>query len=77
MQNYFRDEGIFRNCFDTRFSSVQICHGSNPPTYGLYNLLGGEIRGRLYEQELQKMLKENNDEYIVDNSFERTRRRQQ
>ena len=33
------------------------------------DLLGEEIKGRFYEQELQKVIKEDSDEYIV-KSFE-------
>jgi len=48
-------------------------HVSNPPTYSLKDLLGEEIKGRFYEQELQKVVK-TDDVYIVDKVL-KTRKR--
>ena len=41
-------------------------HGSNPPTYTIIDLAGEEIKGRFYEQELQKVVRTDDDEYIVE-----------
>ena len=53
---------------------VVLCHESNTRTYGLTDLLGEKITGRFYEQELRKVMKEDNDEYIVEKVL-KTRRR--
>lgn len=41
-------------------------YASSPVTYGLKDLSGEEIKGRFYEQELQKVVKTSEDEYIVE-----------
>ena len=65
--------GYFQNWTDETFV-IAFRHESNPPTYTLKDLLGEEIEGRFYEQELQKVIKEDNDEYIVEKVL-KTRRR--
>ena len=67
------EKGYLQNWSDEIFV-IAIRHESNPPTYGLSDLLGEEIKGRFYEQELQKVIKEGNDEYIVEKVL-KTRRR--
>jgi transposase InsO family protein len=47
---------------------------STPPTYRLNDLSGEEIKGRFYEQEIQKVVKTSEDEYIVEKVL-KTRRR--
>ena len=47
---------------------------SMPPTYRLKDLSGEEIKGRFYEQEIQKVTKFVDDEYIVEKVL-KTRRR--
>jgi transposase InsO family protein len=47
---------------------------TTPPTYGLEDLTGEEIKGRFYEQEIQKVIKTETDEYIVEKVL-KTRRR--
>jgi transposase InsO family protein len=47
---------------------------STPPTYRLKDLSGEEIKGRFYEQEIQKVIKTPDDEYIVEKVL-KTRRR--
>jgi transposase InsO family protein len=49
-------------------------HESNPPTYSISDLAGEEIKGRFYEQELQKVIKTEDDEYIVEKVL-KTRKR--
>ena len=41
-------------------------YASSPVTYGLRDLSGEEIKGRFYEQELQKVIKTPDEEYIVE-----------
>jgi len=43
-------------------------------TYGLVDLSGEEIKGRFYEEELQKVVKTGEDEYIIDRVL-KTRKR--
>jgi transposase InsO family protein len=49
-------------------------HESNPPTYSISDLAGELIKGRFYEQELQKIDKSEEDEYIVEKVL-KTRKR--
>jgi Integrase core domain/Chromo (CHRromatin Organisation MOdifier) domain len=49
-------------------------HESNPPTYTITDLVGEEIKGRFYEQELQMVVKTEEDEYIVEKVL-KTRKR--
>ena len=49
-------------------------HESNPPTYSITDLAGEIIKGRFYEQELQKVFKSEEDEYIVEKVL-KTRKR--
>jgi hypothetical protein len=51
-------KGYLQNWSDEIFV-IAIRHESKPPTYGLNDLLSGEIKGRFYEQELQKVSKDN------------------
>ena len=47
---------------------------TNPPTYSIKDLAGELIKGKFYEQELQKVIKTLEDEYIVEKVL-KTRRR--
>jgi Integrase core domain/Chromo (CHRromatin Organisation MOdifier) domain len=49
-------------------------HESNPPTYTIRDLADEEIKGRFYEQELQKVVRTEEDEYIVEKVL-KTRKR--
>ena len=55
--------------------TVSERHASNPPTYSILDLAGEEIKGRFYEQELQKVDKSPEDEYIVEKVL-KTRKRE-
>jgi hypothetical protein len=66
------EKGFLQN-WTTELYSVVERHVSNPPTYSLKDLLGEEIKGRFYEQELQKVVK-TDDVYIVDKVL-KTRKR--
>ena len=59
------EKGYTQNWTDEIFV-VAIRHNSNPVTYGLTDLLGEEIKGRFYEQEIQKVDKQDSDEYVVE-----------
>jgi len=67
------EKGYLQNWSEEIFV-IAIRHESNPPTYGLKDLLGEEIKGRFYEQELQKVTKQDGEEYIVERVL-KTRRR--
>ena len=67
------EKGYLQNWSDEIFV-ITFRHESNPPTYGLNDLLGEEIKGRFYEQDIKKVIKEDNDEYIVEKVL-KTRRR--
>jgi hypothetical protein len=49
-------------------------HESNPPTYTIRDLAGESIKGKFYEQELQRVVKQEEDEYIVEKVL-KTRKR--
>jgi len=53
---------------------IAIRYPSNHATYGLKDLLGEEIKGRFYEHEIQKVVKKDDDVYIVEKVL-KTRRR--
>jgi transposase InsO family protein len=65
---------VYKNIFSKGYKQTwtdelfTICqrHVSTPATYGLKDLGGEEIKGRFYEQELQKVIKSDTDEYIVE-----------
>jgi hypothetical protein len=44
---------------------VDVRYATDPVTYGLKDLTGEEIKGRFYEQELQKVIK-TDSEYIIE-----------
>jgi len=67
------EKGYTQNWTDEIFV-VALRHNSSPVTYGLKDLMGEEIKGRFYEQELQKVIKEDSDEYVVEKVL-KTRRR--
>jgi len=46
--------------------TVSERHVSTPPTYSIKDLAGEEIKGRFYEQELQKVVKTEEDTYVVE-----------
>jgi hypothetical protein len=54
----------------------KICerHVSEPATYSITDLNGERIKGRFYEQELQKVVKSETDEYIVEKVLKSRRR---
>jgi len=58
-------KGYMKNWTDELFL-ITIRYPSNPATYGLKDLLREEIKGRFYEQEIQKVVKKDDDEYIVE-----------
>jgi hypothetical protein len=65
-------KGYTQNWTDELFLIVQR-HANSPVTYSLSDLSGEPIKGRFYEQELQKIVK-NDDVYIIEKVL-RTRRR--
>lgn len=67
------EKGYKQNWTDEIFV-IAIRFPSNPATYGLKDLLGEEIKGRFYEQEIQKVEKRDDDLYIVEKVL-KTRRR--
>jgi hypothetical protein len=67
------EKGYLQNWTDEVFV-IAIRQSTNPATYGLKDLLGEEIKGKFYEQELQKVSKEADDVYIVEKVL-KTRRR--
>jgi hypothetical protein len=66
-------KGYIQNWTDELYSVAQR-YVSIPVTYGLKDLAGEPIKGRFYEQELQKVVKTEEDEYIVEKVL-KTRRR--
>lgn len=66
------ENGYLQNWTDEIFV-ITIRHSTSPVTYGLNDLLGEEIKGKFYEQELQKVTKEDSV-YIVEKVL-KTRRR--
>jgi hypothetical protein len=67
------EKGYLQNWTDEIFV-IAIRYNSNPATYGLNDLLGEEIKGRFYEQEIQKVNKKDDDVYVVEKVL-KTRRR--
>lgn len=67
------EKGYLQNWTDEIFV-IAIRHSTSPVTYGLKDLLGEEIKGKFYEQELQKVEKEADDVYVVEKVI-KTRRR--
>jgi hypothetical protein len=67
------EKGYLQNWTDEIFV-IAIRYNSNPPTYGLNDLLGEDIKGRFYEPEIQMVDKKGDDVYIVENVL-KTRRR--
>jgi hypothetical protein len=66
-------KGYLQNWTDEIFI-IAIRHPTNPVTYGLKDLLGEEIKGKFYEQEIQKVTQDANDVYLVEKVL-KTRRR--
>lgn len=66
-------KGYVQNWTDELFI-VSIRYESNPATYGLKDLMGEDIKGRFYEQELQKVDKKDDDVYVIEKVL-KTRRR--
>ena len=66
------EKGYLQNWTDEIFV-IAIRHSTSPVTYGLEDLLGEAIKGKFYEQELQKVTKEDSV-YIVEKVL-KTRRR--
>jgi hypothetical protein len=52
---------------------IAVRYATAPVTYGLKDLTGEEIKGRFYEQELQKVIK-TDSEYIIEKVL-KTRKR--
>jgi len=52
---------------------IAVRYSTDPVTYGLKDLTGEEIKGRFYEQELQKVIK-TDSEYIIEKVL-KTRKR--
>jgi len=67
------EKGYLQNWTDEIFI-IAIRFPSNPPTYGLKDLMSEEIKGRFYEQEIQKVDKNDDDTYVVEKVL-KTRRR--
>ena len=65
-------KGYIQN-WSTELFVVKIRYPTNPVTYGLCDLTGEEIKGKFYEQELQTVIK-TDDEYIVEKVL-KTRKR--
>jgi hypothetical protein len=65
-------KGYTQNWTDEIFI-VSLRHATNPVTYGLTDLNGEEIKGKFYEQEIQKVVK-HDDVYIVEKVL-KTRKR--
>jgi hypothetical protein len=57
-------KGYIQNWTEEVFT-VSERYASSPVTYGLNDLSGEEIKGRFYEEEIQKVVKTQEDEYIV------------
>jgi transposase InsO family protein len=66
------EQGYLANWTDEIFV-IAIRHPTKPATYGLTDLLGEDIKGKFYEQELQ-MITKSDDVYIVEKIL-KTRRR--
>jgi hypothetical protein len=66
-------KGYIQNWTEELYTIVER-HVSNPPTYTIKDLAGEEIKGRFYEQELQKVIKSAEDEFIVEKVL-KTRKR--
>jgi transposase InsO family protein len=66
-------KGYTQNWTDELYTVTER-FSSTPPTYGLKDLAGEEIKGRFYEQEIQKVIKTEEDEYIVEKVL-KTRKR--
>jgi transposase InsO family protein len=58
-------KGYIQNWSEEVYTIVQR-YATSPVTYGLADLAGEEIKGKFYEQELQKIVKTETDEYIVE-----------
>jgi hypothetical protein len=66
-------KGYTQNWTDEIFIISQR-HPTSPVTYGLTDLAGEAIKGKFYEQEVQKVIKADDDVYIVEKVL-KTRRR--
>jgi len=58
-------KGYIQNWTEEVFT-ISERYASSPVTYGLKDLAGEEIKGRFYEEEIQKVVKTQEDEYIVE-----------
>jgi hypothetical protein len=58
-------KGYIQNWTDELFT-ISERYASSPVTYGLKDMSGEEIKGRFYEEEIQKVIKTQEDEYIVE-----------
>jgi hypothetical protein len=57
-------KGYIQNWTDEIYTIIQR-YATAPVTYGIEDLRGEDIKGRFYEQELQKVIKTEEDEYLV------------
>ncbi|XP_072019684.1 uncharacterized protein [Amphiura filiformis] len=53
---------------------VSKCVKRNPPVYRIKDLDGEDLEGTFYEKELQKVVKEDDDLYIIDKVLKRRKR---
>jgi transposase InsO family protein len=67
------DKGYTQN-WTNEIYTITERFASDPVTYGIKDLLGEEIKGRFYEQEIQKVIKTVEDEYTVEKVL-KTRKR--
>jgi len=67
------DKGYTQN-WTNEIYTIAERFASDPVTYGIKDLLGEEIKGRFYEQEIQKVIKTVEDEYTVEKVL-KTRKR--
>jgi hypothetical protein len=66
-------KGYLQNWTDEIFK-IAVRHSTSPVTYGLVDLLQEDIKGKFYEPELQLVVKQADDVYIVEKII-KTRRR--
>ena len=67
------EKGYLQNWTDEIFT-IAVRHPTSPVTYELEDLLKERIKGRFYRQEVQKVVKQADDSYIVEKVL-KTRRR--
>ena len=66
-------KGYIQNWTEEIYTIIQR-YATAPVTYGVEDLRGEDIKGRFYEQELQKVIKTEEDEYVVEEVL-KTRKR--